>query len=245
MSLTQERVAEYLIEEGFDLTALEFFQELSEAWSGQDERPSLPAVLEKRFNKAPDFQTNDLEFFNAASKTGERTEKDDRIAMLEYELRLAREDIAELRSRKVVRKEAPAGESKKIDTTGSRANDVERRTLNFLFRKYLMDQEYNLTAITMSEEVQDQDLDSWEDIGGDEPAPPSVLALYRHYYAGNAEFRQLQEAAALTSKKIQQLEASLAVKDREIGRLAGLVAAAPVDSPAPATGSTSSFYHSS
>ena len=55
----------------------------------------------------------------------------------------------------------------------------EKRCLNFLISEYLLTQNCKLSAITLSEESGDQDLEDWEDVGLNCPRPPSLLEIYR------------------------------------------------------------------
>lgn len=58
----------------------------------------------------------------------------------------------------------------------------EKRTLNYLIKNFLVSVGYKLTAITFSDEVIDQDLDSWSSVGLNCSAPPSLLSFYRYFY---------------------------------------------------------------
>ena len=58
----------------------------------------------------------------------------------------------------------------------------EKRALNFVVNEFLMKHHHKMTSITFSEEITDQDFDSWNEIGLDIPQPPDLLTLMRSYF---------------------------------------------------------------
>nr|XP_046211474.1 RAB11-binding protein RELCH homolog isoform X4 [Oncorhynchus gorbuscha] len=57
---------------------------------------------------------------------------------------------------------------------------LEKRALNFLVNEYLLKNEYKLSAITFSDENDDQDVELWDDVGLNIPKPPDLLQIYRN-----------------------------------------------------------------
>jgi hypothetical protein len=98
-------------------------------------------------------------------------EKDDKVSLLEYELRRAREDITSLRVQltNIVKKpQLPThSSSSSLSLPSEREGDElilqrfqrerirehEVKILNYLIKNYLVQNKYSLTAITFSEEV--------------------------------------------------------------------------------------------
>ncbi|XP_031692209.1 RAB11-binding protein RELCH homolog isoform X9 [Oncorhynchus kisutch] len=57
---------------------------------------------------------------------------------------------------------------------------LEKRALHFLVNEYLLKNEYKLSAITFSDENDDQDFELWDDVGLNIPKPPDLLQIYRN-----------------------------------------------------------------
>ncbi|XP_055784233.1 RAB11-binding protein RELCH homolog isoform X7 [Salvelinus fontinalis] len=57
---------------------------------------------------------------------------------------------------------------------------LEKRALNFLVNEYLLKNECKLSAITFSDENDDQDFELWDDVGLNIPKPPDLLQIYRN-----------------------------------------------------------------
>jgi hypothetical protein len=60
---------------------------------------------------------------------------------------------------------------------------VESKAVNYLVNQYLVEAGHRLTAITFADEVANQDLDDWEEVGLNVPNPPSLAAIFRAYIA--------------------------------------------------------------
>ena len=220
-----EQVAEFLLNEGLHVTALELNSELlrnqgrelsairryftsnprpstvnsSTTSSGQirnqqQHRTSTPIV-----KRSPSVQTFDSLDLARGSDDGAIDQTTERIAVLEFELRKANETIASLRTSLTEATSATSASSH----GGSSSNSVarqgtqiintivddedeaikphERKAISFLIHNFLISQSYKMTAITLSEEVRDQNFDSWFDVGLDTPKPPTLLQLFRLY----------------------------------------------------------------
>lgn len=178
-------IGKKLLDGKFYLSALEFHTELVEVGK---ELPRLkeffsnPANFEVQmkldpfhsFNKTASCLTLDsIDDLARFSDDGLQHETDDKITVLEFELRKAKETIHDLREN--ITKMSSDREDKEktlkqsIDLNGFGfdvpINHYEIRTLNFLVNKYLLQRDCKLTSITFAEEVGDQDVDDWEDVG--------------------------------------------------------------------------------
>ena len=177
-------IGKKLLDGKFYLSALEFHTELVEI--GKE----LPR-LKEFFSNPANFEIQmKLDPFHSFRKTAStltldsiddlarfsddgQHDTDEKITVLEFELRKAKETIHELREnitkmtsdREV--KENKMKHDADIDDSGFDLpiNHYEIRTLNFLVNKYLLRRDYKLTSITFAEEVGDQDVDDWEDVG--------------------------------------------------------------------------------
>eukprot|EP01114_Cavostelium_apophysatum_P013423 TRINITY_DN3251_c0_g1_i1.p1 TRINITY_DN3251_c0_g1~~TRINITY_DN3251_c0_g1_i1.p1 ORF type:complete len:976 (-),score=360.72 TRINITY_DN3251_c0_g1_i1:1541-4468(-) len=184
-----EDVARFLLEHGYLLTALEFHQELIE--NGTE-----LSVLKKKFDSSPDAVLREEK-----AKTSEGTvsaslrdqllkEKDElkeKLSMAQSELQAAKDTINNLRFQLTKAGSAP----KTVvfptgDAVGPKdANQqLEVRALNYLIRKYLLEHGFKLSAISLDQEVVDQDLSEWSMVGAQTPEPPNLPVLYRHFLKG-------------------------------------------------------------
>eukprot|EP00795_Rhopilema_esculentum_P001464 gene1464-15893_t len=194
-------VARRLLRWKFLLSALEVHCELCER--GRE----LP-LLRDFFSNPGNFETNSrydgisissvrrsasnltldsIDDFARYSDDGGR-DNDDKVAVLEFELRRAKETIKELREN--ITEYAKENESslKKTGEESKQSSEqegpvktFELRALNYLTNEFLLKNGYRLTAITFGEEVGDQDIDDWDDVGVNTPRPPNLLHLFRDY----------------------------------------------------------------
>ncbi|CAM1310177.1 KIAA1468 (predicted), partial [Pycnogonum litorale] len=128
--------------------------------------------------------------FARYSDDGDR-QTDERVAVLEFELRKAKETIKSLRANLTVAAESDPSKSQEHDATrkGICASEVENqplkphelRALNYLVNEYLLKHNYKLTSITFSDENEDQDFEDWDDVGLNIAKPPNLLNLYRDF----------------------------------------------------------------
>ncbi|XP_067107974.1 RAB11-binding protein RELCH homolog isoform X2 [Osmerus mordax] len=198
-----EVIAAQLLRDQYILTALEFHTELLEAGRelprlrdyfsnpGNFERQSgtPPACKDQvlgpggPLNRAGSISTLDSLDFARYSDDGNR-ESDERVAVLEFELRKAKETIQALRANltQAAESEVPSQERKNFKSSPEIQEPIrplEKRALNFLVNEYLLKNEYKLSAITFSDENDDQDFELWDDVGLNTPKPPDLLQLYR------------------------------------------------------------------
>nr|XP_046227152.1 RAB11-binding protein RELCH homolog isoform X1 [Scatophagus argus] len=195
-------IAAQLLRDQYILTALEFHTELLEAGRelprlrdyfsnpGNFERqsgtpPAKDQVLGPGgpLNRAGSISTLDSLDFARYSDDGNR-ESDERVAVLEFELRKAKETIQALRANltQAAESEVPSQERKNFKSSPEIQEPIrplEKRALNFLVNEYLLKNEYKLSSITFSDENDDQDFELWDDVGLNIPKPPDLLQLYR------------------------------------------------------------------
>ncbi|XP_033755767.1 LOW QUALITY PROTEIN: RAB11-binding protein RELCH-like [Pecten maximus] len=190
-----DSIAHKLLRENFMLTALEFHTELIE--SGR-ELPRLrdyfsnPGNFERTRDdltspglpRTSSIQTFDSLDFARYSDDG-AGQVDERVAVLEFELRKAQETIKSLRASLTKEAENECTENVTEGFTQMGKDDpirpLDKRALNYLVNEYLLMNNYKLTSVTFSEENEDQDFEDWDDVGLNIPRPPDLLHLYKDY----------------------------------------------------------------
>ncbi|XP_053715333.1 RAB11-binding protein RELCH homolog isoform X1 [Synchiropus splendidus] len=196
-------IAAQLLRDQYILTALELHTELLEAGRelprlrdyfsnpGNFERQSATPPARDQglgpggpLNRAGSISTLDSLDFARYSDDGNR-ETDERVAVLEFELRKAKETIHALRANltQAAESEMPSQERKNLKSSPEIQEPIrplEKRALNFLVNEYLLKNEYKLSSITFSDENGDQDFELWDDVGLNIPKPPDLLQLYRN-----------------------------------------------------------------
>ncbi|CAN6445973.1 unnamed protein product [Victoria cruziana] len=186
-------VVNFLLEENYLLSAFELLHELLD-----DGRDAQAIRLKEFFSDPSLFPPDQISRFSSLrldpqNLLEEKNKLEEKLAIKEYELRLAQEDILKLKADLTKRSE-PLGAEPGSDTAISMSNgttskekgcsfldlgplkDGERRDLNCAIKEYLVFAGYRLTALTFYEEVKDQDLDVWQN------TPASVNDALRRYY---------------------------------------------------------------
>uniref|UniRef100_A0AAR5Q8M1 LisH domain-containing protein n=1 Tax=Dendroctonus ponderosae TaxID=77166 RepID=A0AAR5Q8M1_DENPD len=189
-TLSYSDIASKLLEDKFLLTALELHTEFVEA--GKEIK-----VLRDFFSNPGNFEASSQETTTRLSRCGSQATLDsldltrysedgavgdERVAVLEFELRKAKETINALRNNLTFAIESESstpdkGSLRNIPSTSIKP--YEQRALNFLINEYLLLQGYKLTSITFADENQNQDFDDWDDVGLNICKPPELLFLYR------------------------------------------------------------------
>ncbi|KAI3976543.1 hypothetical protein MKX01_008401 [Papaver californicum] len=190
-------VVNFLLEENYLLSAFELLHELLD-----DGRDAQAIRLKEFFSDPSQFPPDQISRFNTLrvadpqSLLEEKETVEERLAISEYDLRLAQEDILRLKEDLEKRTEPSSGElngSKAGDCAGEGPKfeqgkrytsftdlgplkDNERKDLNCAVKEYLLLAGYRLTAMTFYEEVTDQNLDIWQ------KTPACVPDALRHYY---------------------------------------------------------------
>ncbi|XP_069814230.1 RAB11-binding protein RELCH isoform X2 [Dendropsophus ebraccatus] len=215
-----DAVAAQLLRDQLLLTALELHTELLETGRelprlrdyfsnpGNFERPTAgpPPVAGisnpsggGQLNRAGSISTLDSLDFARYSDDGNR-ETDERVAVLEFELRKAKETIQALRVNLTLaaENEVPLQERKNYKSSPEIQEPIkplEKRALNFLVNEYLLKNNNKLTSITFSDENDDQDFELWDDVGLNIPKPPDLLQLYRNFGSHQAVVKDTADAA--------------------------------------------------
>ncbi|XP_015186893.1 PREDICTED: lisH domain and HEAT repeat-containing protein KIAA1468 homolog isoform X1 [Polistes dominula] len=199
-TVSYEEIATKLINEKFLLTALELHAELCEAgrellilkeyfsnpnnFENQNIKPEPDTPMPRSSSQAT---LDSLDNMTRYSEDG--TGVDERVAILEFELRNARESISALRANLTVVTEfdgvTPDKRSEKKVNNDNPIKPHEQRALNFLVHEYLLTHFYKLTSVTFSDENEDQDLEDWQDVGLNISKPSGLLQLYREYMRAN------------------------------------------------------------
>ncbi|XP_054840679.1 RAB11-binding protein RELCH isoform X1 [Eublepharis macularius] len=138
-----------------------------------------------QLHRAGSISTLDSLDFARYSDDGNR-ETDERVAVLEFELRKAKETIQALRANltQAAENEVPLQERRNYKSSPEIQEPIkplEKRALNFLVNEFLLKNGYKLTSITFSDENDDQDFELWDDVGLNIPKPPDLLQLYRDF----------------------------------------------------------------
>ncbi|WOL17581.1 lisH domain and HEAT repeat-containing protein [Canna indica] len=190
-------VVNFLLQENYLLTAFELLHELIE-----DGRHDQAIRLRDFFADPALFPPDQISRFSALvadpqTMQEEKVMVEERLAITEYELRLAQEDLSrlkeELQKKKQLSPDELNGSSSDLsvaDGSTKQLNkreisyislgplkDTERKDLNCAVKEYLLFAGYRLTAMTLLEEVTDQNLDVW-------PNSSACVsdALRRYYY---------------------------------------------------------------
>ncbi|KAA3474566.1 lisH domain and HEAT repeat-containing protein isoform X1 [Gossypium australe] len=182
-------VVNFLLEENYLLTAFELLHELLD-----DGRDAQAMRLKEFFADPSHFPVDQISRYSSLgvvdpqSLLEEKEAIEEKLALSDYELRLAQEDVMKLKTelqRKVdLRRDRLSGPLK--------AN--ERKDLNCAVKEYLLIGGYRLTAMTFCEEVTDQNLDVWAN------SPASVPDALRHYY-----YQYLSSSSEAAEEKISMI----------------------------------------
>ncbi|VAH76564.1 unnamed protein product [Triticum turgidum subsp. durum] len=217
-------VVNFLLEEKYHLTALELLQEL------QEDGRHAQALRLRSFFSDPAFFPPDLVARASSSPPGadpqslleEKIAAEEKLALTEYDLRLAKEDLTCLKLELQKQQESspdntigPLSDASahegfnqqdqrdvKISALGP-LKDNERKDLNCAVKEYLLLAGYRLAAMTFIEEVLDQDLDVWTNSSA--CVPDALRRYYYQYLSSTTEAAELNansmgEAAALINE---------------------------------------------
>ncbi|XP_008810046.2 RAB11-binding protein RELCH homolog isoform X2 [Phoenix dactylifera] len=220
-------VVNFLLQEKYLLTAFELLHELLE-----DGRQDQAIRLREFFSDPAHFPPDQIARFNALrvadpqSLLEEKVAVEEKLAISEYELRLAQEDLSRLKAELQKQREFHPDESNELHSDVSVADgpknqqdkreitfsslgplkDTERRDLNCAVKEYLLFAGYRLTAMTFIEEVTDQNLDVWTN-----SSACVSDALRRYYYQ---YLSSTSEAAEEKMSILQENESLLKENER-------------------------------
>ncbi|XP_022908904.2 RAB11-binding protein RELCH homolog [Onthophagus taurus] len=190
-SPSYHEIAAKLINDRFLLSALEFHTELVE--SGREVR-----VLKDFFSNPGNFELNTYDTPSGITRSGSQATLDsldltrysedgeqsidERVAVLEFQLRKAKETINALRNNLTVATESENNTPNKSTIHHVNVNTIkphEQRALNYLINEYLLEYGYKLTSITFADENENQDFEDWDDVGLNISKPAGLLTIYR------------------------------------------------------------------
>ncbi|XP_055803010.1 uncharacterized protein LOC129872157 [Solanum dulcamara] len=219
-------VVNFLLEENYLLSAFELLHELLD-----DGRDDQAIRLKQFFSDPSQFPPDQISRFNSIrvadpqSLLEEKEALEEKLALCEYEFRLSQEDIVQLKTELQKKSQTipcPISDSK-IDASENHGKDFqqqkregsfsdlgplkdnERKDLNYAVKEYLLLAGYRLTAMTLLEEVTDQDLDVQQNSSA---CIPDAL---RHYY-----YQYLSSTSEAAEEKIAMLrENELLVKEND------------------------------
>uniref|UniRef100_A0A5B6Z3N2 LisH domain and HEAT repeat-containing protein KIAA1468 n=1 Tax=Davidia involucrata TaxID=16924 RepID=A0A5B6Z3N2_DAVIN len=221
-------VVNFLLEENYLLSAFELLHELLD-----DGRDAQAIRLKEFFSDPSQFPPDQISRFNSLrvadpqSLLEEKEALEEKLAISDYELRLAQEDILKLNTDLEKKNESspnelnglnanasanhgPNSQQRKRDTSFSDLGplkDNERRDLNCAVKEYLLLAGYRLTTMTFYEEVTDQNLDVWQN------SSACVSDALRHYY-----YQYLSSTAEAAEEKMAMLrenESLLKLNERQ------------------------------
>ncbi|KAL3378141.1 hypothetical protein AABB24_004192 [Solanum stoloniferum] len=208
-------VVNFLLEENYLLSAFELLHELLD-----DGRDDQAIRLKQFFSDPSQFPPDQISRFNSIrvadpqSLLEEKEALEEKLALCEYEFRLSQEDIVQLKSELQKKSQTipcPISDSK-INPSENHGTDLqqqkregsfsdlgplkdnERKDLNYAVKEYLLLAGYRLTAMTLLEEVTDQDLDVQQNSSA---CIPDAL---RHYY-----YQYLSSTSEAAEEKIAML----------------------------------------
>lgn len=244
-------VVNFLLEEKYILTAFELLHELLD-----DGHNDQAIRLQQYFSDSSRFPPNQISRFNSLQLADPQTllqEKEaaeGKLALTDYELRLAQEDISKLKteldSKTQYLDQLNASESsrdvssvndgqqiqqQKSNTSFTNLGTLkvnERRDLNCAVKEYLLIAGYRLTAMTFYEEVTDQNLDVWQNTNA--VIPDALRHYYYHYLSSSSEAAEEKMALLRDNETLlkenqrlnQEKESLLKDKDLADGQIGAL-----------------------
>ncbi|KAG8384107.1 hypothetical protein BUALT_Bualt04G0083600 [Buddleja alternifolia] len=225
-------VVNFLLEENYLLSAFELLHELLD--DGRDDQ----AIRLKQFFSDPTHfppdqitRFNSLRVADSQSLLEDKESLEEKLAVKEYELRLAQEDIYTLKAELLKKTDSKLDEStgpianttanngpvvqpKKKDISFSDLGplkDNERLDINCAVKEYLLLAGYRLTAMTFYEEVTDQNLDVWQNTSA--CVPDALRHYYYEYLSSTAE--AAEEKIAMLREKESLLKENGSLKDNQ------------------------------
>ncbi|GMH34414.1 hypothetical protein BSKO_02248 [Bryopsis sp. KO-2023] len=210
-----EQVGQFLLSKNLHLTALELLVESEEIGLGHEVCLLRDFFHDKnKFNpeKLAQFQGEDVLSAQALAK-----EREEKLGLAEYDLRLAQEDIKDLKERlerAAVQASAspvaqpdiePAGLDNDRDTSTTNFPGPSPRELQYMnggVLAHLLHHGYRVTAMTLQEEAQGQidssSVSGKSDVGG--------LPLWKHYRSSLMEKKAKEVAEAALKEQAEQFE---------------------------------------
>ena len=151
---------------------------------GRRSAPGTPAGHRDISRAGSQLTLDSIDQLTRYSEDTDRREED-RLAVLEYELRTARDTISQLkRELSQMNHDTQtvhcASLSEQIDEEeDTEIKPHEKKILNFLVNDYLMRNGYKISAVTFSDECEGQNLDDWEEVGVISEKPLRLSSILR------------------------------------------------------------------
>ena len=151
---------------------------------GRRSAPGTPAGHRVISRAGSQLTLDSIDQLTRYSEDTDRREED-RLAVLEYELRTARDTISQLKRELIemnndtqtVHCASMSEDMEEEEDTEIRPH--EKKILNFLVNDYLMRNGYKISAVTFSDECEGQNLDDWEEVGLNSDKPLRLSSILR------------------------------------------------------------------
>ncbi|CAA0817266.1 HEAT repeat-containing protein [Striga hermonthica] len=228
-------VVNFLLEENYLLSAFELLHELLD-----DGRDDQAIRLKQFFSDPTHFPPDQISRFNSLrvadpqSLFEEKESLEEKLAVREYELRLAQEDIHNIKSELLKKTETNLDESNGRSANSTKDNiqiveqvkrdesfldlgplkDNERLDLNCAVKEYLLLAGYRLTAMTFYEEVTDQNLDVWQNSSA--CVPDALRHYYYEYLSSTAEGAEEKIALQKENDRLKSLVRNKEMSDSQV-----------------------------
>jgi hypothetical protein len=152
--------------------------------------------------------------------------RDDRIAVLEHQLRCVTKDLKDSRTRlgsiqeeHLLSNVKEEEEENNKNRTFSLATSIERGALNCIVKQYLINSGYKLTSLTFTEEEQGQDLDALEEYGLHIGNRSSLVDLYRSRIGPIKSAMDMEDELHERRARVSKLEDRVASMSDEMEEL--------------------------
>ncbi|GER48064.1 HEAT repeat-containing protein [Striga asiatica] len=228
-------VVNFLLEENYLLSAFELLHELLD-----DGRDDQAIRLKQFFSDPAQFPPDQISRFNSLrvadpqSLFEEKESLEEKLAVREYELRLAQEDIHNIKAELLKKTETNLDESNGRSANSTKDNrqiveqvkrdesfldfgplkDNERLDLNCAVKEYLLLAGYRLTAMTFYEEVTDQNLDVWQNSSA--CVPDALRHYYYEYLSSTAEGAEEKIALQKENDRLKSLVRNKEMSDAQV-----------------------------
>ena len=204
--MNDEQVAHYLIEKGYHLTALELFtegyerngvaiEELSDFFED-----SANFLMFEDMRSVSEISTGSSEPVNLSNDA--MRIKDDRIAVLEHEIKVLHDSLDEAQSQLQNKQENVTVQSPPTNFVGP-AQDSEDLVLNSLISKYMSSRGYKLSALAFNNETSNSKQGERVKL----PDDVDLTHLLRSYQFVQHSPQMAEEIDSLRAEKQQQKEA--------------------------------------
>ncbi|XP_076815238.1 RAB11-binding protein RELCH-like isoform X2 [Clavelina lepadiformis] len=241
LNISLESIAEELLKKQFILTALEFHTEIQERGREVNRLSnyfSNPSNFEQQITSKDGYSANALYRTGSCSTFDSLDitrysddgagQVDEKVAVLEFELRKARDTIKSLREN--LTRSAEQGTSclhenansnnascelDDITVAATEIKPLEVRAINHLINEYLLQRGYKLSSITFADENEAQDFEDWDDVGINTPKPPGLLKLYRDYHKHTVPQHAMRDASTNTVDALMVVENEHLIKELE------------------------------